>query len=327
MAEMSDASLDGGLDAARIDAGALPDLSLDMPPEPPRTLPCEPRRTPILCNLRRIVDACAAFGEECTSAPSACVSRKALGDLCRSSGECDEGLVCTGTIAYGVCAPTPGEGEPCTDTCLDPDELFCDRDASPPVCTRRRGAGGSCATGAASCVDGLFCSAALLCTERGAVAAECTTSSECADGLDCVSGICANAADLGGECNGVCAPGLFCSAASFPGVCESRIPDGGACAGVVMGLTPDCEDGLRCFFDASFAGQCAAPVAVGGDCTMDLDTCDVGTRCEADVCTAIVEPPGAPIGAPCDSRACVPGAFCGRLPVEAGICWSSSCEG
>jgi len=153
MAEMSDASVDGGLDAARLDAGALPDLSFDMPPEPPRTLPCEPRRTPILCNARRIVDACAAFGEECTRAPSACLSRKPLGELCRGRGECDDGLVCTGTISYGVCAPTPGEGEACTDTCLDPAELFCDRDASPPVCTRKRTAGGSCATGAESCRD------------------------------------------------------------------------------------------------------------------------------------------------------------------------------
>ena len=327
MAEMSDASVDGGLDAARLDAGALPDLSFDMPPEPPRTLPCEPRRTPILCNARRIVDACAAFGEECTRAPSACLSRKPLGELCRGRGECDDGLVCTATISYGVCAPTPGEGEACTDTCLDPAELFCDRDASPPVCTRKRTAGGSCATGAESCRDGLFCSVAFLCTARGADGAECASTSECADSLDCAIGVCASAPVLGGECTGVCAPGLFCSAATFPGVCESRIPDGGACNGFVMGVTPDCEDGLRCFFDARFVGQCAAPVAMGGDCTTDLDTCDVGTSCEAGVCSAIVDPPAAPVGAPCDPRACVRGAYCGTLPAEAGICWSSSCEG
>lgn len=325
-AGVADASSDAARDAAdarvRRDA-ALPDAAYDTPAELPRTGPCEPRRAPILCNPLRIEDDCGAFGETCTHASSACVTRRPEGALCRSSVECQDGLVCSGTISYGLCVPTPGEGAPCTGTCLEPDRLFCDLDASPPTCAARRGAGGSCSVGPNACADGFYCTTDAVCAEFGEVGAPCTSFAACAVGLTCAEGLCAPAPTRGEACpEGVCAAGLFCSFSEFPPACVPRIAEGAPC-----GFSDLCVEGTGCYFDPKFtSGICATPTPIGEACSSARDTCAPGSRCEGDVCVARLAPE-AEVGAPCGSSACEPTAFCANLPAEAGVCWSSACEG
>jgi hypothetical protein len=301
------------------------DVPRDVDREPPRTEPCEPRRAPLACNPRRLIDDCEGFGETCTSARSACVDRLPEGSLCRFSAQCDDGLVCTGTVTYGLCVPTPGEGEPCTEVCLEPGRLFCDLDASPPTCATRRAAGSSCMGLPSACAEGLLCNGEMVCVAPGDEGDACASTGECREDLACAEGVCGPLPLAGAPCSDLntCAPGSFCDYYQFPALCTPRLAEAEPCLGIPL----ECEGELGCYFDASFAGVCAATAALGDPCSVDRDTCAAGSRCEDGTCTAPPPPTLAPVGAPCDDRQCTASAYCAGVPSGAGICWSPECEG
>jgi hypothetical protein len=135
-----------------------------------------------------------------------------------------------------------------------------------------------------------------------AAGATCMSDSDCASGLcnqadACTVGICDALAPVGeGEActqDVACPKGDLCGS---DGKCDPAPGAGQACAGF-------CAEGLIC---SVATGTCVAPVAKGGRCDQDVDSCDTGLNCDGTTCGSDVA-----VGGSCTFTVdCVPYAFC-----------------
>jgi len=123
--------------------------------------------------------------------------------------------------------------------------------------------------------------------------ATCRSSLECRDGLRCA----------GTRCVAPGEPGAPCSGAPDPLATITRQTDDAR--------HPECTG-------YCFRGRCAAPVAVGGDCSADPQ-CVAGSHCAARRCVAGSRPA---LGEPCAGASCADGLGC-----VAGTCVEPKANG
>lgn len=280
----------------------------------------------------------SSLGTTCASglfcdplACSTCQPRRAIGESCGGSGQCEEGARC-GDVREAttvmVCVPSARRGDPCPE----PTRCVSGLD-EPPV----------------SCRDG-FCRTALSIPLGGA----CDGFDRCDDEGVCVEGTCVPPADVGESCVSIaCAESAVC----VEGTCreperrdESRCsnsthcpPQSPHCVDGRCGMDPagtPCQDDGPCgegFFCDLSLRECAQIVPVGGECSNRRLLCARGARCEDGTCRAIASP-----GSACDGDETVcPWGFecaegrCVALPIEgeacrdecaAGVCEAGRCR-
>jgi hypothetical protein len=285
--------------------------------------PCD---TGLACSLDEVCETAVAVGASCTAdtgcpggsrclqtpgaAGMTCNATGAVGGLCRTTTpQCDAGLVCNGAESpyLSQCVIASAEGATCSSTSPCGVDLWCVDNGSGPVCQP----GGSlqlpCRTDG-SCDAGLTCATGTVCQ---------TSASVVADGATCVPG--STYCKLYSSCQN--------------GVCIHDGAKGGACAAPAG----TCAAGLVCTVNL-----CAAPIAVGGACTI-ADVCVAGAACTSSVCRTMGAAGGQcrPItsGSQCDAGlicagACHPatlplGAACpgasGELCVGEADCLGGKC--
>lgn len=126
----------------------------------------------------------------CDEGTDLCRPPSEVGGPCRENGDCDRrlGLHCAGEYeaddGVGVCAPLPGEDEPCAPECAP--GLECDPAAE--VC-RPLGESGAACVWPLQCVPGLSCIDGA-CAARPAAGEPCHEN-QCATGATCTDGLCA----------------------------------------------------------------------------------------------------------------------------------------
>jgi hypothetical protein len=218
----------------------------------------------------------------------------AKGEPCFGAFECAAG-VCpsvTGDTCPTVCPEVATAGEACSFL-------------SGPDCDTRRGlrcSGGTC----------------VLPTIQGSA---CVDNNGCQSGLVCVENACGPLRGEGAGCSqdASCAKGLFCAGGDEGGICEARLPLGGACGKDAADTGASlrhvqCEDGLVCkgfglaTAGTTSAGACETPADLDGACAIEPEGMQLfGTGCrDGLVCKA-----GQCAKPPAVGEACGPHFACG----------------
>jgi len=175
------------------------------------------------------VDSFCAPTQRCTALPG-------LGQQC--VGQCASGLFCNGT-----CQQQLGAGGPCTSSIQCQTDLFCDFNATTPVCTARGDGGDAC------------------------------TSSQACKSNQCVPGTCAgtqNSCFTDANCNGRCADdNSFCSTDSNCAIGACSITTTTNCS-----VDGQCPLGETCVFPVQcLPGDCIGdPVCTANQIVIDYCT-------------------------------------------------------
>jgi hypothetical protein len=221
------------------------------------------------------------------------------------SGKVATGKPCFGTFecAAGICPSVTG------DTC-------------PALCPEVAKSGAACSFLSGPDCDareGLRCSGAT-CVVPAAKGGACIDNNGCESGSVCVNEVCGSLRPEGAGCSrdASCDKDMFCAGGDEGGICEARLPLGGAC-----GKDPEdtgaslrhvqCADGLVCKgFELTNAGMtsagvCAAPADLDGACAVEPEGLQLfGTGCrDGLVCNA-----GKCAKPPAPGEACGPHFVC-----------------
>jgi len=291
--------------------------------------------------------SCAAC-QACTGGGGACVSVTGAEDpdTCSGTRTCDAAGVCkakqgqpcnangdclTAHCADGVCCESACAGQ--CESCGEPNNKgSCVAVTGAPrtghtACTGTGACLGTCdgssrnacafpvagtACGAPSCVNGMTTSAPT-----------CDGAGSCRPGLvaTCSSNQCTDSMRCSGSCDPAsspCAASQFCNAG---GACQTKNPDGNACAQDVECTSGHCVDGRCC--GIATCGTCQVCTGANGTCVAvtgadDPDSCTNTRTCTAaGTCTA--KPGNAcSVGSDCSTGHCVDGRCC--TTALCGIC-------
>lgn len=271
-----------------------------------------------------LVDGDCLATEFCSSAtyPSKCATKKADGQTCSNSKECQHicysSTKCVAALPNGASCSTGADctSGKCKGVCVDPTSCYADAD----------------------CPKGQFCDSSSGFSYH--CSAPFADGSGCRDDGQCQSGYCSIASRtckarpvMGGACQPLeCPTDAFCS----NGKCAPRKGPGEAC-NPVLGQDPECFSPYLCQ-----GGTCkpmgleCKPASIGQTCTL-LSACADGAYC--DILDHFTCKARAPVGASCDAGflnaagldICADGAACqGKTCVatvgEGASCASQTCD-
>lgn len=116
-------------------------------------------------------------GLRCHDDLEVCAPPAAVGESCRDTVDCADGLFCE---RYDSCQPRKSAGAECNDTSECARELHCSRDTW--TCTADLPAGAECSSSEEECAEGFFCDSGA-CTLARAPGADCSSNEECLSGF------------------------------------------------------------------------------------------------------------------------------------------------
>ncbi len=221
------------------------------------------------------MDASAADAGDAASG-HVCVNVSLVGQPCGNTDDCDPASYCLG----GSCLARPGVGEPCGDGVYCAEGLGCDFDLAgggSMLCAPLPGEGEPCAlseTGPSLCAPGLGCRM-LTCGPLPGEGEPCTVDNRCAGDLGCDfrtdGSFCAPRRAAGEACasDAICAAGTYCDFGSMR--CTPYEANGTTCSD-----GNECGPMGSCVPDASGRFRCVTLPGAGEPCFFD---CAPGLTC------------------------------------------------
>ena len=193
--------------------------------------------------------------------------------------QCGVGLHCAAAASGMKCQARVGEGAACTGAAECLEGLYCVTTGATGTCSA--GPAGQPCSSEAPCPDGFFCGDHdEVCLPQHGLGEDCWPDEPCTAELYCdMSDGCQPRKVLGEACDtyALCAPGLYCDSAR---TCQPRAGLGEACDPYSNGI--QCTEDLRCDSSTSPAA-CAAKSGVGEHCSGNADcqsaVCDYSYGC------------------------------------------------
>ena len=196
---------------------------------------------------------CGNSGECLGEVHNSCTDKKAIGDGCKSDGECVDTALCE--TAGKKCAARPVLGASCGNGTVCATGLGCETGKT--TCQTLPKAGQKCLLGAVGptlCAPGFACKAdSFTCDAPPVLGQPCAADNTCSD------------ADIDGDGK---KGDLACNLAKGS-TCAAKLANGVPCQNEA------CQDGLFC--DAS-SGKCAKTYSAGASCKSDNE-CGAGNSC------------------------------------------------